>query len=426
MSIQSSIAMQQASNASGERYATSQTGGKNRKSYVVIKYNMRFTAAVLLLAAAPAGVAVFSEGTDLGGGIVTRTDVEYLADLALDVRDIRQYIDNGDGGAVAMQVYNDGRNSYSQPGIPFTLHQLSDNLAKAGAAVATPNHLFHLYGISQRSTDLSKLQSNAYYADSYVRASIQNGRVLGPDGVVALSMWVYATYLLYNGLDICQKMTNADNPAQFDLRGGGMDEFIGLWIGSGQLVGDSNKNSLYSMTQDASEMFETGGTEANANTNIKLLYQEGANLLSISGACTKESPDSPRRLWNIVTRIIAQMHVPLMQRLIESILKKDALATELYAIALVPQIAQCRPSSYKRLNEALLAGTPNFSKTEQILKDLQSVYDCLGFTCEDVGQISVTSSTQMSECDHDTVRTMAQYRPTTGVHPVSFLICPPL
>jgi hypothetical protein len=370
--------------------------------------------------------SVLSEGTDLGGGVVTRTDVEYLADLSLDVRDMKQVLSADGSSNAALQIYLDGRNSEPQIGTLFKLTQLSTDLASKGISKATPNYLFHVYGMAERKIDVDRLTENLSYADSYIRSAIMTGRTNTPNAVLVLSMWMYATHVMYNGVDTCQKLVEADNPSQFNLAGGGMDEFIALWIGSGQNHGSEEGSSLYALAEEADGLFTAGGEGADntdesvVNKRIKLLYQEGATLVSLSEACSKANPESPRKLWSTVSQIISQMHIPLLQMLIISILEKDALATQMYALAVVPQAAQCRPSTYKRLRDHLLNDIPNFDRTETILNDLQNIYACFGLSCDDVGTAGKEYGVTIPKCIVATEKApMAQYQPSTAVHPVS-------
>ena len=374
--------------------------------------------------------SVLSQGTDLGGGIVTRTDVEYLADLALDIRDIRQ---NNDGSSLALQIYLDGRNSEPVIGSKFSLAQLSTDLADLGVSRATPSYLFHLFGLAERSVDPVDLASNGLYADAYTRSAITAGRLDVPQTLLVLNVWMYATHMLYEGFRTCQLKTEADNPGQFDLKGGGLDEFIALWIGMGQTPASGEGYGLYALSQRADDFFDEldgEGTDAladieeesYANQQIKLLYQEGASLLSLPGACTKENPESTKKLWSVASQILAQAHVPLFQLLIHSIMEQWGLSTQTYAMALVPQAAACRPSSYKRLNEFLMRDDPDFSKTTRIVNDLYDILECFGLTCDDIGVISDDYDIVVPDCIAATDRApMAVYRPTSDVHPVSIV-----
>jgi hypothetical protein len=384
---------------------------------------MRLSIIGLVLALATP--RVLSQGTDLGGGIVTRVDVEYLADLSLDVRDIGQFIATEGGIVIATGIYADGRNAEPVPGLKFALDRLTKDLASDGVGKATPNYLFHLYGLSDESKDTTKLQGNSFYADSFVRTALGGGKESAGTAALVLSVWMYATHVLHDGYSTCQKMTLADSQAQFTLGGGGMDEFIALWIGSAQQPASNVGFGLYALAERAGSFFATGSEadESRVNANIKSLYQQGAALLSIDGACSKKEPDTPELLWSIAQQIIMQMHVPLMQMLIKSIIDRDEEATRMYALAVVPQIAQCRPSIFKRLNEDLLKGSPQFSKADQIMSDLQKVYSCLGFTCAEMGKYQSNSVDGGNSPKCPTVEfsvPMALYQPTSAIHSVSF------
>ena len=93
----------------------------------------------------------------------------------------------------------------------------------------------------------------------------------------------------------------------------------------------------------------------------------------------------------------------------------------MYALAIVPQASQCRASRYKRLRNHLLTDFPDFDKTDIFLTDLYDIYACFGLTCDDIGDIASHYDFDIPECNssHENVA-MAQYRPTTAVHPVSW------
>jgi len=281
--------------------------------------------------------------------------------------------------------------------------------------------------------DLNDLSGNGAYADSYVRSAIQNGRPIASTAVLILNVWMYAADVLYKGVNICQKKTEADNPSQFDIGGGGLDEFIALWIGSGQTHGSSEGFGLYALTGQADRLFvaidDTNGpmsinkalAESRVNQQLKLLYQEGASLFSMPDVCTKDNPDTPKQLWSIINRINTQMYIPLMQMLIISILEQDVLATHLYATAVIPQAAQCRPSVYDRLSEELLEGEPNFQRIEFILADLQDIYSCFGISCSDIGIVAKKyGDFSMPAClAARNNAPMALYKPNTDVQPIA-------
>ena len=357
------------------------------------------------------------QGTDLGGGILTRTNVERYADIALDIRDISDFLEANNGEA-ALAVYREGRNAELQPGIKFTLQKMTTDLGKLARTAQTPNYLYQLYGLADRNVATDTLDPN--YADNFAATRIRPGSKVAAEGLIALHSWMYATHVLYHGVDICRKLTIADNRDLFDLAGGGMDEFIATWIGKDQQLGSSDGHGLYAMTQRAGELFgkvNANSPEAPVNTQLKLLYQEGASALVVPNACTRDNVDAVATLWTISQLMISQMAVPLMQMLIDSVIRHDAESIATFALAIVPQTAQCRPSSYKRLKEALLDGTKAISQSEEIIRDLQSVYECLGISCRDIGAYR---NDQLPECLDPAVNTpLAEYSPSTLVRNVS-------
>lgn len=372
----------------------------------------------LLAALLAANNSVVEAQTELGGGVVTRTDVEYMADLTLDIRDMQDVIGNEGGSDAALAIYLDGKNSEPQIGTRFKLTELSTRLASNGVDKATPPYLFHLYGMAER--DASRLSDNLSYADNYVRSAILVGHKQAPTAALVLNVWMYAAHVLFQGLDTCQKLLEADNPSQFDLGTAGFDEFIALWIGTGSNPGSENGDSLYAISEEAYNLFGGDLDESETNTRIKSLYQEGSAQLSIPGVCTKEHPESPRLIWSIATQIISQMTVPLIRQLIVAVLEKDVRKTEVFAMAVVPQAAQCRPSAYKRLRDFLLSETPRFDKTKVILRDLQDIYSCFGLTCDDIGDVVDKNGVDIPNCIAANPRSsLAQYNPSTDVHSIA-------
>ncbi len=377
---------------------------------------------------------VSAQGTDLGGGVVTRRDVEYCADVTLDIRDIEQAIAGG-STKDAIGTYLNGRNSAGPDGGLFSLTKLSTDLANESIEKMTPPFLFQLYGLSGRSMDANSLSGYGTYADSYVRSAIQNGKATAATAALVLNVWMYALDVLYKGAITCQKKMDADNPAQFDVGNAGLDEFIALWIGAGQTHGSHQGFGLYAFAEQADNEFEwinpngeinpDGGNqfaECFVNQKLKSLYQEGASLFSMPDVCTKANPYSAKKLWSIINSINTQMYVPLVQMLIISILEQDDEATQMYATAVVPQVAQCRPSIFDRLKEELLEGDINYKRTEIIFADLQQIYACFGISCSDIGVPVQDDSYKydMPSCVAAAVddAPLALFQPDTKVQPV--------
>ncbi len=389
--------------------------GKQTRTHHLITITMsRF---LILLSCVSCWSEVKAQGNKLDGGITTQTNVDEYADLSLDVQDIQS-----SSSSNAINIYLYGQNANNPSGSKLSLQALSGNLAKLDPQSVGPNYLYHLYGLSDRSTDLTQVTSQAHYADNYVQSLLSKSDKLASTAIMVLNMWMYGTYLLYDGVDTCQKRLTADNPDLFPLGGGGMDEFIALWIGRNQTVGSglSLPHSLSALANDAADLFEKNVGEASVNTQLNLLYQQGVNILSKSNNCVGSSGvyDAAQELWTVAQQMISQTTVPLVQMLIDSILQSRVEETQLYAIALIPQLSSCRPSIFKRLQDELLitTGTINFAKANDMIQDLQSIFPCLGISCVDVGAYLVTRLPQCS--DPGTKVGLAEYALSTNTHPV--------
>ena len=116
------------------------------------------------------------------------------------------------------------------------------------------------------------------------------------------------------------------------------------------------------------------------------------------------------------------MQISNIRQLIDAVVRKDEGKTQVYAMAVVPQAAQCRPSVHKRLKDFLMTGAPRFDKTSVILRDLQDIYACFALSCDDIGELADNQGVSIPECiAADPRAPMAEYNPTTDVHNVSAL-----
>ena len=230
---------------------------------------------------------------------------------------------------------------------------------------------------------------------------------------------MFASHVLYKGVDLCSRRAAADDPDRLeDLGGGVMDEFIALWIGADQTPTSSEGHSLYALAQVAGQLFGTIFPEAQVNEDLKLLFQQGAGVLSLPHACTKEGDSTGvQQLWNVAQQMISKMYVPLVQMLIHALVVEDEDLVALYGMALIPQLAQCQPSVYKRLHGALLGGSVNFGRKNEILNDIDISISCLGLTCDDIGTYPDNAYTCIAS-EIGSYKALAGYQPTTNVDSV--------
>jgi hypothetical protein len=383
-------------------------------------------SAVVTIASAQSVNGASSEtgGTLLEGGIVTRYDVQEYADLSLDIRDMRTYADSKDIQRLK-GVYENGFHAERFPGQLFALKYLSDSFAEKDALL-TPNFLYHIYGLT---SDLAptqslptRMSSQQHYQSAYISKIIQGDRpALAADAVIALSMWMYATHLLYSSVYYCQERTDANNPDVLPAVTG-FDEFIALWIGRDQTAGSTDGHGLYAWTQEIGDYFQTNSPEAAVNSRIKLLYQEGATALSLGSACTNDNDATVQVLWNGATQIVTAMMIPLFQWFIFNFIHENEAEAALYAKALLPQLSRCRPSLYIRLAKMLTTGI-QFDDKEEVLRDIQDAFSCFGISCSDIANFAVDNTALQCESTSPTLAddvppSLAGYRATSAVAPV--------
>lgn len=368
-----------------------------------------------------AAASAFNAGTALDGGIVTRYDVQEYADFAWDLRDLAA------AHADPQSLYEKGSHAKSATtGAVIPLKYLSDVYFTSPRLVLTPNYLFHIYGLTgTASTDLATrlAAKQRYQSDAIARIIAADPPALASDAVLALSVWMHATHLLYTAVLTCQDRTAADNAALFEpVRQ--LDQFIALYIGRNQTAGTSRGYGLYAWTQrvddDVASATTTTVRESAVNARIKLLYQEGTTALSLATACTSGNPGTVLILWNVATQIVTEMMKPLVKWFVYHLLAQNQAATDLYATALLPQLVRCRPSLYNRLSDPLLAGrSMPLDSPDEILRDLVEALACLGIGCREIADVAPDNLTlQQCGTGDDQPPSLAGYRATSAVAPV--------
>ncbi|GAX19744.1 hypothetical protein FisN_37Lh008 [Fistulifera solaris] len=362
--------------------------------------------SALLLLLTPVVKSQDVVGVNLGGGIVTRTDVLKYANITLDVRDMLGSTSQQD----ALVIYNSGSHAISGNS-RLSLSQIHNELRDA--EFKTLEFVFYHYGLAALDQ-----KPDPDFATNYVTKAIKENELgFATDAVLSLILWQYAIHVLYKGVVNCDTRSQANRPEMVEIGGGGLDEFIALWIGAFQTPASIDGYSLYAWTERAGQLFGVRNPEAAANSKIKVLYQEGAVALSLSGSCSTSSSKTVGQLYKVAVQISDQMMIPLYQWLIEAIVTRDLPKAELYSRALIPHLSQCRPSQFTVLNEYLADGI-QFDKDTEIIELLHESLSCFGLTCQDIG---VMSSHPNSGCMDpvDTSPTLAGFTTSSDVREIS-------
>lgn len=355
------------------------------------------------------------EGTVLADGTFTTiTDVSNEADISLDIRDIMEAIDDGDYIG-ARNIFMAGSNSrlYDTLGNELPYKRSLESLSNGEDLLGDMTFDFSLYGLS----GLNRNSINEYkdYMSTYMFSLFSDESDLVGEALIALTMWMYVTHELWNNVKDCAEAFEEENPLKNKKS---FDAAIGYYIGTGQESGSRKGWSVYALMQAAAEQFDTlDGGLAVSNEKMRVFYKIGSMSLVSKNSAACQSHVSFRSMWTISNLMIRAMRVPLIQMLIAAIMENDTDRVELYALAIVPQMSMCSSSSLRKLKEFLINNSYNEKYSLQILTLLQSMYDCLGVTCEDIGSYTKDGVVQLAKCaDTPDDLPMAGYTPRSDVH----------
>lgn len=349
--------------------------------------------------------------THLAGGLyVTTTYVNDRANIALDIKDMREAIQEGNV-QLANLVYRNGKNSqqFDENGKFVKLRSLKEfSTTSTNDMIDDPEFNIFMYAF----------QGNRLYADDMVEHALQNtsgSSSVAVEAALVLNLWMEIVHTLHETLMTCkQRQLRNDDGVH------SMDVAVAYWIGDGQIAGDSTKGHLlYALAEEFGEKFNIDeGGQSRTNTNILRLFNEAKNEVSLPNACS-ESKTTYTKLRRIVNQIIPQMAIPLIQGLILNLRSNDRERVEVFSHAYVPLIAGCSPSLFASLEEKLLMMKYNVVDVEEIVDLIRKSYPCLGLQCSDVGVHDAEITNEVPECiDPDVFSSLAGYRPSTDVREV--------
>eukprot|EP00547_Thalassionema_nitzschioides_P018160 CAMPEP_0194239472 /NCGR_PEP_ID=MMETSP0158-20130606/5916_1 /TAXON_ID=33649 /ORGANISM="Thalassionema nitzschioides, Strain L26-B" /LENGTH=2221 /DNA_ID=CAMNT_0038973949 /DNA_START=97 /DNA_END=6759 /DNA_ORIENTATION=+ len=353
--------------------------------------------------------------SSLSNGLYTTTTyVQDRANIAIDLKDITDALNSGSYD-LARILYQKGENSniYNDKGIRIGERSIASfSVQDSNKMVNEP--LFNIYQYALRDNEGKILNNDSrLYADSivnnYLNSIIDNDKSIAADAMLVLNIWMKLVHELFQTLDNCRKKKIADSDGVHSI-----DEAVAYWIGDGQVTGDGGKGHLfYALAEKMGDKFErnTNG-QSKTNVNILRLFNQAKIELSYPNACS-ENLKTYTRLRQIVMKILSQMTIPLIQSLIHYLKESNKYRVQLYSYAVVPLTAGCDPELHKFLHSKLIENTYNVVESEDIITRLQTVYPCLGLTCDDIGQHISDSNIGCNDGDKDTP--LAGFMPTTNV-----------
>lgn len=252
------------------------------------------------------------------------------------------------------------------------------------------------------------------YADTLVNDLFAlNVKHIETEAAIILNVWMEIVHALEDVLRAC-KAKDADS------MNASLDQAAALWIGADQPEGVNDAgNLMYNLAQIGGERFNQASGES--ASNVKVL--DGMNDIQqkiSDGTCSGDAGYAPMRA--AINQVVGHMTIPLMQILIHHIRQQPADGganfIELYALSFLPRVEACNPTAYKKLLTLLVRNTLKEDDKDEAIGTLQSIYNCLGFSCEDIGSYQ---SGEVPTCSDDEVQPegLAGYVPTSDIHPVS-------
>ena len=337
------------------------------------------------------------------------TDILSASKIDLDLEEIVTDLTANDFAA-AMGVYESGTNSdqtlqsISQPGGP----------SGTGTNAMQSNTWWPIYK--------AYWGDQINYADVFVQkygaagAAYQDATraQLVKKGIAYQGVWMYAVHKFETAIADCLKGTVADvNSAKLNW-----DKGMAYYVGSqeGTTTGASTGNLLYNLAQKRCADFGTCATTTDSST-IATANKEAIAKATEGMAYfvhTQLSCADPQ-LGKIFDGIVSQMTVPLVQGMLKYAWKADpaqsggSCATDsgkneaavsstcakswaegwAFAAAVLPQVHKCDASAATKIKENLdiesTAG-PMTGGVKAVKDAIESVYDCLGISCTDVGE----------------------------------------
>jgi len=279
---------------------------------------------------------------------------------------------------------------------------------------------FQTYGLAGK--DVDAIDDHKGYGDEFVRNALMDPRSgsLAGEAAVALNLWMYSVHSLWESFNACEMAAYVSSypAAGFGFDKGSIirayDEAMAYYVGADQQAGTRRGFAVYALAQKAGSLFEKNkDRQMNVNLRMSDLFERGHGIFSEGDPCSEDGLDTLEELWGVVNGMISLMTIPLVQMLIHSMKSEDQARVKMYALAVIPQASSCKTSAYRMLKQNLLEQTYNPDKFADILTNLQSIYDCLGITCLDVGAYRETEVAQCAERPDNLP--MAGYSPSTNV-----------
>ncbi|KAL7554731.1 hypothetical protein ACHAWF_018259 [Thalassiosira exigua] len=334
----------------------------------------------------------------ISNGLYVATN--YVGDrsaIAKDIEEIEERLKVNDFSE-AKHYYTKGMNSkiYNQNGIPTgEVRSISRfSTESRNTMKGDPTYNLFVYGLADDNNEFLGRPASRY-ADSFIEDLLYSESPEAADAMVAITIWMQVAHSLHSAYGACKQSFLADGRSldgrflQSDDPALRIDEAAAYWIGDNQATGSSTKGHLlYALTETMGHEFEKipGASESTINSGIMDLLNKAKNHIAISRGCST-SEDSHLKLKGIIDELIPFMAVPLLRSLLFHLSNDNAAMVKVYAVAALPLFSACSPSTFKELKDELIDHEVIKVEKLYIYSKIQSLYSCLGLTCDMVGEM---------------------------------------
>jgi len=219
------------------------------------------------------------------------------------------------------------------------------------------------------------------YANTITGDALETSATLGCLSVKVVNIWMWIVHLLNTMIDECKEPVQSNNF-------GVLDEAAALWEGS----------LLYDMTEELGPKFghSLDGGMTFLNRQIVNRLKQARDIISNNKNICNNAEVHDLRI--IVKETVSFMTAVLIQSFIDSMLddtviKEKQEAVELMSFATLPHIKTCgHESVYESIYDNLIRGGFDEDMIPNAVTILQSHYNCLGLSCDDVGRHTKDSS----------------------------------
>ena len=315
--------------------------------------------------------------------------------ISKDIDEIKDFLDEGDAeGATHTYVHGLYSKIYNENGIMTgqvrSVQKFS--MEAADTMKGDPTYNLFVYGLSDDNHEFMGRPATTY-ADTFVSNLLLSGSQEAANAMVAITIWMQVAHSLHSAYGACKRsfltdgrtingrsLQNSD-PSLY------IDEAAAYWIGDNQETGSYGEGHLlYALTEFIGGKFEDNpsGVESDINNRVISLFNQAKNHIAISRGCST-SKDSHLKLKSIIDELIPMMAVPLLRSLIYYVSIDDPIMVKVYATAVLPLFSACAPATYYELKDELIDHSVIEIQKEYIYSKIQSMYSCLGLTCDLIG-----------------------------------------